>query len=101
MQLYDLYVRLDFQDLPAQPPQAFLVSFESEVARREWREDFDGLLRLLNDELELGWMTCISPEYTDAGEGAGHEAMRWTPAEAITTVKQWYLAAKGEVPPDA
>src|SRR5579862_4388764 len=89
-----LFVRLTFQDLVGAQPQEFVVFFDSDEERSTWRLEFDRKIERLNDEFELGWMTCISPDYTNIdGQPLDLSGMRWTPTEAIDTVRGWYLRA--------
>jgi hypothetical protein len=89
--LYHLHVTLEFQELEHYPSQVFAIAFSSEQERRNWRLEFDRLVELLNDQLDLGWMTCISPSYKSyEQEVEDFGAQHWTPAEAIGWVRDWY-----------
>ena len=89
--MFLLHVMLVFQGLEHNPSPDFAIVFSSEHERRKWRLEFDGLIERLNDELELGWMTCISPEYKNyEQEVESLSAQHWTPTEAIDLVREWY-----------
>jgi hypothetical protein len=89
--MHCLHVKVILPGFTREQSYHFLIVCKSEFDRAKWRREFDDLMGWFNREKNLGFMTCLSPEYdTYERDGTLQSEKDWTPSEAAEHVERWY-----------